>query len=87
MASDYVYLHGEDIAILIIIEGQLQVFQQFSSSKLVLKTVESCYTPLNYYKNGSSVSRDGSAPHAESAVMLLSECACNVDVNVPFMNV
>ncbi len=40
-------------AILIIIEGQLQVFQQFSSSKLVIKTVESCYTALNYYENSA----------------------------------
>jgi hypothetical protein len=40
-------------AIPIIIEGQLQVFQQFSSSKLVLKTVESCYVALNYFGNGS----------------------------------
>ncbi len=37
-------------AILIIIEGQLQ----FSSSKLVLKTVENGYVALNYYENGSS---------------------------------
>jgi hypothetical protein len=40
-------------AILIIIEGQLQVFQRFSSSKLVLKTVESCFMALNHYGNGS----------------------------------
>jgi hypothetical protein len=42
-------------AILIIIEGQLQVFQRFSSSKLVLKTVESCFMALNYCGNGSTV--------------------------------
>ncbi len=41
-------------AILIIFEGQLQVFQRFSSSKLVPKTVESCFVALNYYENGSS---------------------------------
>jgi hypothetical protein len=35
-------------AILIIIEGQLQVFQLFSSTKLVLKTIESCFVALNY---------------------------------------
>jgi hypothetical protein len=40
-------------AIPIIIEGQFQVFQRFSSSKLVLKTVESCFVALNYYGNGS----------------------------------
>jgi hypothetical protein len=40
-------------AIPIIIEGQFQVFQRFSSSKLVLKTVESCFAALNYYGNGS----------------------------------
>jgi hypothetical protein len=36
-------------AILIIIE----VSQRFSSSNLVLKTVESCSMALNYYENGS----------------------------------
>jgi hypothetical protein len=35
-----------------IIEGQFQAFQRFSSSKLVLKTVESCFVALNY-GNGS----------------------------------
>jgi hypothetical protein len=40
-------------AIPIIIEGRFQVFQRFSSSKLVLKTVESCFAALNYYGNGS----------------------------------
>ncbi len=34
--------------------GQFQVFQRFSSSKLVLKTVESCFVALNYYGNGST---------------------------------
>ncbi len=38
-----------------IIEGQFQVFQRFSSSTLVLKTVESCFVALNYYENGSMV--------------------------------
>jgi hypothetical protein len=41
-------------AIPIIIEGRFQVFQRFSSSKLVLKTVESCFAALNYYGNGST---------------------------------
>jgi hypothetical protein len=41
-------------AILIIIEGRFQVFQRFPSSKLELKTVESCFVALNYYGNGSS---------------------------------
>jgi hypothetical protein len=41
-------------AILIIMEGQFQAFQRFASSKLVLKTVESCFAALNYYENGSS---------------------------------
>ncbi len=40
-------------AIPIIIEGLFQVFQRFASSKLVLKTVESCFVTLNYYGNGS----------------------------------
>jgi hypothetical protein len=40
-------------AIPIIIEGQFQVFQRFSKSKLVLKAVESCFVALNYYGNGS----------------------------------
>ncbi len=39
-------------AILIIIEGQVQVFQRFSSSKLVLKAVGSRFEALNYYENG-----------------------------------
>jgi len=42
-------------AIPIIIEGLLQVVQRFSSSKLVLKTVESCFMALNYHENGSSM--------------------------------
>jgi hypothetical protein len=37
----------------IIIEGQFQVFQRFSSSELVLKAVESCFVALDYYGNGS----------------------------------
>ncbi len=41
-------------AILIIIEGQFQVFRRFSSSKLVLKSVGSRFTTLNYYENGSN---------------------------------
>ncbi len=41
-------------AIPIIIEGRFQVFQRFSSSKLVLKAVESCFVALNYYGNGST---------------------------------
>jgi hypothetical protein len=40
---------------LIIIEGQFQVIQRFSSSKLALETVESGFAALNYYENGSSV--------------------------------
>jgi hypothetical protein len=42
-------------AIPIIIEGQFQVFQRFSSSKLVLEAVESCFVALNYYGNQSTV--------------------------------
>ena len=41
-------------AFLIILEGQFQVFQRFSSSKLVLETVESCFMALNYHENGST---------------------------------
>ncbi len=44
-------------AILMIIEGQFQTFQRFSSGKLVLKAVESCFVALNYYENGSRASR------------------------------
>ncbi len=40
-------------AILGTIEGPFQVFGRFSSSKLVLRTVESCFVALNYYENGS----------------------------------
>ena len=46
-------LKEERTATLIIIEGHLKVFQQFSSSKLVLKTIESCFVALNYYENVS----------------------------------
>jgi hypothetical protein len=48
-----------------IIEGQFQVFQRFSSSKLVLKTVESCFSALNYYENGST---DAAAAAADGMV-------------------
>jgi hypothetical protein len=41
-------------AIPIIIEGLFQVFQRFPSSKLVLKTVESCFVALIHYWNGST---------------------------------
>ncbi len=34
-------------------EGRFQVFQKFTSSKLVLKTVGSCFVALNYYEDGS----------------------------------
>jgi hypothetical protein len=40
-----------------IIEGRFQVFQRFSSSNLVLKTIESCFMALNYYGNGSMIHR------------------------------
>ena len=43
-------------ALLIIIEGQFQAFQRFSSSKLALKAVVSCFVALDYYENGSSTS-------------------------------
>ncbi len=49
------YYASGSTAIPIIIEGSFQVFQRFSSSKLVLKTVESCFVALNYYGNGSSI--------------------------------
>ncbi len=42
-------------AILIILEGLFQVFQRFSSSKLVRKAVENCFVALNYYENGSKL--------------------------------
>ncbi len=41
-------------AILIIIEGHLQVFQWFFCSKVVLKTNGSSFVALNYDENGSS---------------------------------
>ncbi len=41
-----------DTAIRTIIEGQ--VFQLFSGSQLVLKTVGSRFVVLNYYENGSN---------------------------------
>ncbi len=39
----------EGTAILIKIDGQLQVFQQFSRSKLILKAIEICFKALSYY--------------------------------------
>jgi hypothetical protein len=55
-----VFYHSFDVpartAILIIIEGQFQAFQGFSSSKPVLKTVESRFAALNYDENGSTCS-------------------------------
>ncbi len=59
----HIYKHT---AMPIIIEGRFQVFQRFSSSKLVLKTVESCFVTLNYYGNGSTCS--GWSTHAYSNV-------------------
>ncbi len=47
-------LTNSHTAILIIIESQFQAFQRFSSSKLVLKTVDSRFAALNYYGNGST---------------------------------
>jgi hypothetical protein len=56
-------MHCVYTAILIIFEGQLQVFQRFSSSKLVLKTVESCFMALNHYGNGSRSHRSRTDKH------------------------
>jgi hypothetical protein len=44
------YLHLT--AILIISEGEFQVVQRFSGSKLVLQPVKSRFVALNYYENG-----------------------------------
>ncbi len=40
-------------AILVLFEGQFQVFQRFPGSKLVLEPVESCFVALKCYENGS----------------------------------
>jgi hypothetical protein len=53
--ESHVYIYECHTAILIIIEGQFQVFQRFSSSKLVLKTVGSRCMALNYYGNVSII--------------------------------
>ncbi len=37
-----------------IIEGQFPAFQRFHSSKIVLETVESCFSTLNYFENAIS---------------------------------
>ncbi len=50
----YVCIKHWNNAIPIIIEGQFQAFQRFSSSKLALAAVESCFRALNYYENGSN---------------------------------
>jgi hypothetical protein len=49
------YIRYTHTAIPIIIERRFQVFQRFSSGKLVLKTVESCFAALNYYEIGSTL--------------------------------
>ncbi len=52
----YVYLsYNTRTAVLSITEGQLQIFQRFSKSKLVLNTVKSRSVGLNYDGNGSTV--------------------------------
>ena len=43
-------------AFFIIIEGQFQMFQRFSGSKLSLKAVSSRFVALNYYEKGSTAS-------------------------------
>ncbi len=57
-------------AIPIITGGQFQAFQRFSSGKLVLKAVESCFVALNYYGNGS-------------IMLLLSLCMWNLYILIP----
>ena len=37
--------------------GSVAEFSTFSSSKLVLITVESCFVALNYYGNGSTITK------------------------------
>jgi hypothetical protein len=49
-------------AILIMTEGQFQIFQRFPSSNLVLKAVESRFAALNYYENGSTTCRIRKTP-------------------------
>jgi hypothetical protein len=49
----YISIVAHPTALLTKIEGENQVFQRFSSSKLVLKTVESRFAALDYYENGS----------------------------------
>ncbi len=61
-------IFGTSAAILIIIEGQLHVFQRFSISKLVLKTIESCFVALNNCGNGIKL-----------LSLLVSDCfICNI---------
>ncbi len=77
MEFSAVYLHGiilkmmahlsgicHGTAILIIIEDRFQVFQRFSSSTLVLKTVGNRLATLNYYENGSSLCSFECCTHA-----------------------
>ena len=45
---------ARDTPILTIIEGHFQIFQRFSSCKLVLKTVESSFAALNYSEIAST---------------------------------
>jgi hypothetical protein len=54
-------IHGQTAqvgtAILIIMEGQFQLFQRFSGNKLVPRTVESRFEALYYYENRENCSQ------------------------------
>ncbi len=50
----YAVGQGLPTVILIIIQGQFEIFQRFSSGKLVLATIDSCFVAPNYYGNGSN---------------------------------
>ena len=44
-------------------EGRFDIFQRFLSNKLELKTVESRFIALHYYKNGSNERKHGYIMH------------------------
>ena len=47
---------GYHTTLIIIFDSQFQLFERFSSSRSLLKTVESCFETLNYAANWSTIS-------------------------------
>ncbi len=65
--------------------GSVQVFQRFSSNKLVIKTVESTFVALNYYENGSinCTWLDRAQPHIQHTLYTQTAQSCNFTNDLP----